>query len=74
MEQTTQDRGLALKPHEVAALFRVDPKTVGRWTKAGKMGEKKVDWFRTPGGHLRFWEDSVRRRLEGEAESVPAAA
>ena len=26
-----------LTPAEVAALFRVDPKTVTRWAKAGKL-------------------------------------
>jgi predicted site-specific integrase-resolvase len=26
-----------LTPSQVAALFKVDPKTVGRWAKAGKL-------------------------------------
>jgi excisionase family DNA binding protein len=34
---------------EVARLFGVDPKTVARWTKAGKL-----DCFTTPGGRYRF--------------------
>ncbi len=38
-----------LTPSEVAALFRVDPKTVARWAKQGKITE-----FRTLGGHRRY--------------------
>lgn len=38
-----------LTPGEVAALFRVDPKTVSRWADAGKLHP-----IRTLGGHRRF--------------------
>ena len=38
-----------LTPSEVAALFRVDPKTVTRWAKAGRL-----DCIRTLGGHRRY--------------------
>ncbi|VXB15134.1 DNA binding domain-containing protein, excisionase family [Aeromicrobium sp. 9AM] len=42
-----------LTPAEVAALVYVDPKTVSRWAKAGK-----IPATRTPGGHRRFrWSD-----------------
>ena len=37
-----------LTPSEVANLFRVDPKTVTRWAKAGKLTAIK-----TLGGHRR---------------------
>jgi excisionase family DNA binding protein len=47
----------------VAALFRVDPKTVTRWAAAGRIGS-----IRTPGGHRRFRESEVRALLEGEGE------
>ena len=40
-----------LTPSEVAALFRVDPKTVTRWAKAGKLTS-----IRTLGGHRRYRE------------------
>ena len=43
-----------LTPAEVAALFRVDPKTVTRWAHAGRLGS-----LRTPGGHRRFRESEV---------------
>jgi excisionase family DNA binding protein len=46
----------------VAALFRVDPKTVTRWAAAGRIGS-----IRTPGGHRRFRESEVRALLEGAA-------
>ena len=31
-----------LSPEEVAQLFRVDPKTVTRWAKAGKLSPVKT--------------------------------
>ncbi|GIE89503.1 BldC family transcriptional regulator [Actinoplanes regularis] len=50
-----------LTPGEVAALFRVDPKTVTRWAAAGRIGS-----IRTPGGHRRFRESEVKALLEGD--------
>jgi len=50
--------GGLLTPGEVAALFRVDPKTVTRWALAGRIGS-----IRTPGGHRRFHEAEVRALL-----------
>ena len=55
----TSDR--LLTPGEVAALFRVDPKTVTRWAAAGRISS-----IRTPGGHRRFRESEVRALLDGE--------
>ncbi len=49
-----------LTPAEVAALFRVDPKTVTRWAKAGKLSS-----IRTLGGHRRYRESEVRALLTG---------
>ena len=49
-----------LTPAEVAALFRVDPKTVTRWAKAGKLSS-----IRTLGGHRRYRETEVRSLLAG---------
>ena len=48
-----------LTPSEVAALFRVDPKTVTRWAKAGKLTS-----IRTLGGHRRYRESEVQALLE----------
>ena len=49
-----------LTPAEVAAMFRVDPKTVTRWAKAGKLSS-----IRTLGGHRRYRESEVRELLAG---------
>jgi excisionase family DNA binding protein len=47
----------------VAALFRVDPKTVTRWAASGR-----ITSIRTPGGHRRFRESEVRALLRGDSE------
>ena len=48
-----------LTPSEVAAMFRVNPKTVTRWARAGKLTA-----IRTLGGHRRFKVSEIRRCLE----------
>lgn len=48
-----------LTPAEVAAMFRVDPKTVTRWAKAGKLTSIK-----TLGGHRRYKESEVKELLQ----------
>ncbi len=51
-----------LTPSEVAAMFRVNPKTVTRWARSGKLSA-----IRTLGGHRRFRASEVRKLLtEGE--------
>ena len=50
-----------LTPSEVAKLFRVDPKTVTRWAKSGKLSS-----IRTLGGHRRYRAGEVRALLEGQ--------
>jgi excisionase family DNA binding protein len=56
-----------LTPAEVAALFRVDPKTVTRWAKAGKLTS-----IRTLGGHRRYRESEVQQLLGGAATNREA--
>ncbi|HAN72442.1 MAG TPA: MerR family DNA-binding transcriptional regulator [Actinobacteria bacterium] len=51
-----------LTPAEVAALFRVDPKTVTRWAKAGKLTS-----IRTLGGHRRYRAAEVYALLEANS-------
>lgn len=59
-----------LTPAEVAAVFRVDPKTVTRWAKAGKIGS-----IRTLGGHRRFHEAEILQLLHaGAAKESPTQA
>jgi excisionase family DNA binding protein len=48
-----------LTPAEVASLFRVDPKTVTRWAKAGKLTA-----IRTLGGHRRYRASEVNALLQ----------
>lgn len=47
---------------EASALLRVDPKTIQRWIREGRLPENA--WVRTPGGHAyrlhRWW---VRQML-----------
>jgi len=49
------DHEVLLTPAEVASLFRVDPKTVTRWAKSGKLTS-----IRTLGGHRRYKESEVK--------------
>ena len=57
---------LLLTPAEVAALFRVDPQTVTRWAKAGKLS-----CIRTLGGHRRYRADEVQALLEIQGPTKP---
>lgn len=52
-----------LTPKEVASMFRVDPKTVTRWAKTGRLSA-----IRTLGGHRRYRESQIRRLLGGGAQ------
>lgn len=57
-----------LTPSEVAALFRVNPKTVTRWARSGKLSA-----IRTLGGHRRFRASEIRRCLD-EMSQEPGLA
>lgn len=54
-----------MTPPEVAALFRVDPRTVVYWARNGRLA-----FVRTPGGHLRFRVGDVQEVLRGERNDV----
>ncbi len=60
MASRTHEPEPLLTPAEVASMFRVDPKTVTRWAKAGKLSS-----IRTLGGHRRYRADEVRKFLDG---------
>jgi excisionase family DNA binding protein len=53
-----------LTPSEVAAMFRVNPKTVTRWARSGK-----ISAIRTLGGHRRFRASEIRKFLEDVEEA-----
>ena len=60
MSTRVPDTDPLLTPAEVATMFRVDPKTVTRWAKSGKLTS-----IRTLGGHRRYLEVEVRQLLAG---------
>jgi excisionase family DNA binding protein len=60
MSTRAPDTDPLLTPAEVATMFRVDPKTVTRWAKSGKLTS-----IRTLGGHRRYREIEVRELLAG---------
>ena len=53
-----------LTPGQVAELFNVNPKTVTRWARAGK-----ITAIRTLGGHRRFKAEEIHAFLT-EQESA----
>lgn len=57
--QEREEHEQLLTPSEVAAMFRVNPKTVTRWARAGK-----ISAIRTLGGHRRFRASEIRKYLE----------
>lgn len=59
MQPHRHDTNDLLTPTEVAELFKVNPKTVTRWAKAGK-----ISAIRTLGGHRRFKAHEVLRYLD----------
>lgn len=50
-----------LPPGEVAKMLGVDPKTLGRWAKLGK-----IPSIRTIGGHRRYRRSVVDAILNGD--------
>ena len=58
MAKSNPPREELLTPSEVAALFRVDPKTVTRWARAGR-----ISYIKTLGGHRRFKASEIQQLL-----------
>ena len=61
--QRPPEQEVLLTPAEVAKMFRVDPKTVTRWAKAGKLTA-----IRTLGGHRRYRRSEVQALLGIDAK------
>ena len=57
--QRPAEQEVLLTPAEVAKLFRVDPKTVTRWAKAGK-----ITAIRTLGGHRRYRQSEIQALIK----------
>jgi excisionase family DNA binding protein len=53
-----------MTPGEVARVFAVNPKTVNRWVKSGKL-----ESVRTIGGHRRFRKADIDAALKAAAQS-----
>ena len=64
MNNRIPDAEVLLTPKEVAQRFHVNPKTVTRWAKAGKLTA-----IRTLGGDRRYRESEVLERLREYKES-----
>ena len=63
MSNLNRQHEVLLTPAEVASLFRVDPKTVTRWAKAGKLIA-----IRTLGGHRRYRQSEVQNLLKSNLD------
>ena len=55
-----------LTPGEVAVMFRVNPKTVTRWARAGR-----ISAIRTMGGHRRFRASEIQRFIDNDIPERP---
>jgi excisionase family DNA binding protein len=66
-ESTMPQNEELLTPSEVAAMFRVNPKTVTRWARSGK-----ISAIRTLGGHRRFRASEIRKFLDQVEEGTEA--
>ncbi len=62
-QRNIPEAGKLLTPAEVATMFRVDPKTVTRWAKAGKLTA-----IRTLGGHRRYQATEVQNLLRPDSQ------
>lgn len=58
-----QDYEVLLKPGEVARRFNVDPRTVTKWAKLGKL-----TCVRTPMGQNLYYESQVMAVMAGEGD------
>lgn len=58
-----------MTPGEVAAVFRVDPRTVTRW---GISSPPKLESTVTPGGHHRYYRAQVEALAGSEPLMLPA--
>ena len=55
---------MLLTPAEVAEMFRVNPKTVSCWARAGK-----ISAIKTIGGHRRYKLSEVKKAIEAAQSS-----
>ena len=58
-EHDGEDTPRLLQRWQVAKMLAVNPQTVARWARAGKIRSVTL-----PGGHLRYFEEDIRKLLE----------
>jgi excisionase family DNA binding protein len=63
MSEDTPEEVRSYTPKEVADLFNVHVRSVTRWA-----GKGKLEYFRTPGGHRRYYADQVDAMIRGGNE------
>ncbi len=63
---TATPLGDLMTPAEVAQAFGVDPKTVARWARSGKLSH-----MRTLGGHRRYLRSEVEALLKPPGATPP---
>jgi excisionase family DNA binding protein len=64
--QPPDDLGPLMTPGEVAKLFHVNPKTVTRWARSGK-----ITSVRTLGGHRRYLQREIEALLNPAQATTP---
>jgi predicted site-specific integrase-resolvase len=60
-----QETERMLRPREVAVLFKVDPKTVTRWAKTGRLSPITL-----PSGHRRYRATDVEALMSSSSRRV----
>ncbi len=63
----SQDAERMLRPREVAMLFKVDPKTVTRWAKTGRLTPVTL-----PSGHRRYRATDVEALMSSTSRRTRA--
>jgi len=66
MTENHEDTPALLLPNEVAAMLRVDARTVTRWARSGKLR-----YIRTPGNHRRYEAAQVAEFTRLRTEDGP---
>lgn len=66
---TTEAEKQLMMPSEVAVMFGVDPKTVTRWARKGKL-----PYITTPGGHHRYRRAAMEALLRRGESPVSESA
>jgi excisionase family DNA binding protein len=64
--QVPEEPGALLSTGEVARRLRVDPRTVARWSRQGRLAS-----IRTLGGHHRYPQAAVERLLAQAGDAPP---